>query len=154
MAQKYKRILVPYDGSKYSEKALEEAAMISKVCNSTIFLLNVVNESVFKEHPSLFSGYIRGTKNNDENLAYKIIDQTENSLERICFDLSKKGIKMSHHVISGIPKKEILKFIKDNKIDLVVIGSQGLGGIKKLKILGSVSRAIVENALCPVLVVH
>ena len=46
------------------------------------------------------------------------------------------------HVFSGIPKKAILKFVKDNKIDLIVIGSQGLGGIKKIKTLGSVSRTI------------
>ena len=154
MISKYKRILVPFDGSDYSKRALDEAIIIAKRFDSTIFLLNVVNESVFKEHHSLFSGYLQGTKSNDENLAYKIIDQTENFLEGICFDVGKKDIKISHKVISGKPKKEILRFAQNNKIDFIIIGSQGLAGIKKLKTLGSVSREILENAFCPVLVVH
>ncbi len=154
MATKYRRILVPYDGSTYSKKALDEAIMIAKGFNSIIFLLNIVNESVFKEYPSLYSGYLRGTKSSNENYSFKIIDQTETMLERICMDIRKKDVKISQYVIVGIPKKEILKFAKNSKIDLISIGSQGLGGIKKLKILGSVSRAIIENAPCPVLVSH
>jgi hypothetical protein len=40
------------------------------------------------------------------------------------------------------------------KVDLVVVGSVGLSGISKIRVLGSVSRAIVEMASCPVLIVH
>ena len=154
MGNKYNRILVPFDGSDYSKKALDEAILISKMFNASILLLKVVNESIFKENPSLFSGYLRGTTNYDRNLPYKIIDQEKNLLEGICFAVAKKNMKISNQVTVGNTKIEILKFAKDNKIDLIVIGSQGLSGIKKLKILGSVSRVVIENALCPVLVVH
>jgi len=97
--------------------------MIAKALKSTISLLNVINESVFKEQPSLFSGYLRGTKSNEESFLVQIIDRTESMLQRICFEIEKKGIKIIPHVFSGIPKKDILKFVKDNKIDLIAIGS-------------------------------
>ena len=48
----------------------------------------------------------------------------------------------------------ILEFAKKNDIDLIVMGSKGLGGIKKIKALGSVSRKISENATCPVMLIH
>ena len=98
--------------------------------------------------------YLRETKSNEESFLVQITDRTESMSQRICFEIEKKGIKIIPPVFSGIPKKDILKFVKDNKIDLIVIGSQGLGGIKKIKTLGSVSRTISENAQCPVLIIH
>jgi len=49
LAKKYNRVLVPFDGSNYSEKALDEAIIISKMCNANILLLNVVNESMLRK---------------------------------------------------------------------------------------------------------
>ena len=48
----------------------------------------------------------------------------------------------------------IIKFADKEKIDLIAIGNVGLSGMSKLKALGSISRAIVERSICPVLVVH
>ncbi len=154
MAKQYDKLLVPYDGSSFSKKAISEAAMISKTFGSQIMILNVVNESSFKEQPpSLFSGYIQGTKV-VKNFTNQALENMENLLQSICFDLEKQGIKATSHVVSGYPKKEILKFAKRQDVDLIVMGSQGLGGMKKLRVLGSVSRWITENSDCPVLIVH
>ena len=83
-----------------------------------------------------------------------MLEHTSNLLQGLCFDLEKEGIKATSHVLSGYPKKEILRFAKKQEIDLIIAGSQGLGGMKKLKALGSVSRWITENSDCPVLIVH
>jgi nucleotide-binding universal stress UspA family protein len=48
----------------------------------------------------------------------------------------------------------IIEFADKEKIDLIVTGNIGLSGISKVKALGSVSRAIAERSVCPVLVVH
>jgi nucleotide-binding universal stress UspA family protein len=48
----------------------------------------------------------------------------------------------------------IIDFAKKEKIDLIALGNVGLSGVSKVKALGSVSRAIVERSVCPVLVVH
>jgi nucleotide-binding universal stress UspA family protein len=48
----------------------------------------------------------------------------------------------------------ILKFARGRKVDLIVIGSQGLHGVNRLKVLGSVSRKVSELAPCAVMIVH
>ncbi|HEY7108247.1 MAG TPA: universal stress protein [Nitrososphaeraceae archaeon] len=50
--------------------------------------------------------------------------------------------------------KQILDIAARENVDLVVLGSAGLGGMSKLKALGSVSRRVSERAKCPVLIVH
>ena len=40
------------------------------------------------------------------------------------------------------------------KIDLIIIGNIGLGGLSKVKALGSVSRGVAEKTMCPILIVH
>ena len=57
-------------------------------------------------------------------------------------------------VLSGNIAEAILKYAKQKKTTLIVIGSQGLHGIQKVKILGSTSRKVSELANCPVLIVR
>lgn len=48
--------------------------------------------------------------------------------------------------------KEILEYAESNKIDLIIMGSRGMTGIKKM-LLGSVASGVVTYSQCPVLVV-
>ena len=66
----------------------------------------------------------------------------------------KNKIKVHHHAIRGNPVEGIMDYEKANKIDLTIMGSEGLRGISKLKALGSVSRKISELAKCPVMIVR
>ncbi len=66
----------------------------------------------------------------------------------------KKGVKASYKVVSESPAKAILDHAKTNKNGLIIMGSQGLRGINKIKILGSVSRHVLENSPCPVVIVY
>jgi nucleotide-binding universal stress UspA family protein len=50
--------------------------------------------------------------------------------------------------------EQILRFAKNNKMDLIVMGSRRLKGVLKIKALGSVTRKVSEIADCPVLIVH
>ena len=50
--------------------------------------------------------------------------------------------------------EQILKYLSDNKIEFIIIGSQRLNKFSKIKALGSVSRKISENADCPVMIIH
>lgn len=62
-----------------------------------------------------------------------------------------KGAEVSHehHIVNGHAVSEILKFIPNNGIDLVIIGTQGLSGIEHL-LHGSVAEKVVQMATCPV----
>ena len=64
----------------------------------------------------------------------------------------KNGIDSHLKIIVGLPAEEILKIVKNQKIDLIVMAKRRkLKGIKSLLTLGSVSRKIIENTSCPVL---
>jgi nucleotide-binding universal stress UspA family protein len=64
-------------------------------------------------------------------------------------------IKVQVVIGSGLSVSDvIIDFAKKEKVDLIVLGNVGLSGVSKVKVLGSVSRAIIEKSVCPVLVVH
>ena len=68
----------------------------------------------------------------------------------------KKGIKNTQiRILQGKPADKILEFARAESIDLVVMESSSrFKGISHFKILGSVSRTVIERALCPVLIVR
>ena len=65
-----------------------------------------------------------------------------------------KKIKLFINIFTKINAYYIHKYTSDNKIDLIIIGSQRLNKFSKIKALGSVSRKISENADCPVMIIH
>ena len=155
MAKIYSHILVPFDGSKYSQRALDEAIMISKNTGSRLNLIMAITSPML-EPPGMFFGMVRGVE--WEKALDEYVDLASARAERILQETveycRKKGVKAIYKVISDKPGKAILDFEKRNGIDLIVMGSKGLKGIEKVKVLGSVSRHVLENALCPVLIVH
>jgi universal stress protein A len=63
-----------------------------------------------------------------------------------------KGIKVKAYLRVGYPFEEIVLMANDPQVDLVLIGSHGRSGIKRL-LLGSTAERVVQHAPCPVLVV-
>jgi len=152
MAEKaYNKILVPYDGSKFSQKALKMAKILAKAYGSTLYLGTVVEVSDVPP-PGLIRS--RETKKTFDQIKNSIRHSVETALEQREQECKYEGIKVSTHISEGSASDELLEFILKNNIDLVVIGSHGLSGFSKLKALGSVSRKISELADCPVMIVR
>ena len=74
--------------------------------------------------------------------------------DRSINNITKENIKSTLRVVIGSPSEKILEFANANQIDLIIMGSQRLETISKIKALGSVSRKVSEAADCPVLIVH
>ena len=147
----YSKILVPYDGSKFSQKALQTAKILAKAYGSTIYLSTVVDVS-YVPPPGLIRS--RETRKSFAQIKDSVRHSVETALEQRKEECKYEGIKVSTHITEGSASDELLKFIIKNDIDLVVIGSQGLSGFSKLRALGSVSRKISELADCPVMIVR
>ena len=148
------RILVPYDGSKYSEKALSRAMELSHNLDSQMFLFSVINVDYIS--PPGMLGLVR-TKSEKESIKKwekTVKTDSEKMLKSAAKKCQEKGITVSYSIGKGNIANEILNFSKKKKISLIVIGSQGLHGIEKFKTLGSVSRRVSEHAICPVLIVR
>ncbi len=152
----YERILVPFDGSKFAKKALDEAIKIAQNTESTLYLCTVVTASNVIPPGSLM-GLVKNTT--AKELHSKLIKSAKTEAEQtlsyqssIC---KSKGVKADYKIIgNGNVSEEILKIAKQKLVDLIVIGSQGLHGINKIKTLGSVSRKVSELADCAVLIVR
>ena len=149
------KILVPYDGSSYSKKALTRVMELAHNLDSEVILINVVNLSYIAP-PGGLHGLIKGKskKSPIEKWKKSVKNNAKKMLESCVSKCKSNGITASYVVKEGNISQEILNFTKKKRITLIVIGSQGLAGISRLKTLGSVSRKVSEQAHCPVLIIR
>jgi len=148
------KILVPYDGSKQSIKALSRAMELAHNLDSEIFLFSVVYVDYIS--PPGMLGLIRTKSEKDviRKWAKAVKADTEKTLQIAVKRCDENGISASYNISQGNVANEILNFAKKKRISLIVMGSQGLHGIGKIMILGSVSRKVSEQSKCPVLLVR
>lgn len=151
----FKKILVPTDGSPFARKALSHAINIAKRFHGKIYVITVVDTADFP--PGMLLALLEKDKRLEESIA-KFMAAAKTQVRRdlmaevaIC---KSKGVDAGYEIISGKPVEMILKFARGRKIDMIVMGSQGLRGMNRLKVLGSVSRKVSELAPCPVMIVH
>jgi len=140
----YKNILVPYDGSGHSKHAFKVALDMAKKYNSKLSMVTVLDTS---------PGYWANT-----NLWDKAIGGANNLVtkEFESFESTAKKAKVSFHseiIESNSVTKTIVSYTKSRKIDLIVIGANGITGWDKF-ILGSVTDGVAHRVKCPVLIVR
>jgi nucleotide-binding universal stress UspA family protein len=134
------KILVPVDGSAYSLKAVETACDLAKAQPPSSLLL----VAVAVEIPELGEGrYIYD----------KMKAQAEAALAQAKDVAQGQGVTTSETLATGAsPAEEIVQVAKDEKADLIVVGSRGLAG-KTKSFLGSTASQVVTYSPCSVLVV-
>jgi nucleotide-binding universal stress UspA family protein len=152
------KILVPYDGSKWSDKAVRQAVEHAKMLkDAEVTLFYVVPEVHLP--PSYSYGMrlpdVRSTKEYLKELYQKMKNDASEMLGRKKQEFTDAGVNSVRTKVSvGNPVKQILAMATTEKVDLIIIGSIGRSGIARLKNLGSVSRSVSERASCPVMIVH
>jgi len=131
-------ILVPTDFSSFSETALAYGAALCRRYDTTLYTVTVVPEEItdYVQPPDPF--YLRHVA--EKKMAHLA------ELELF------QGIKHREWVKEGFVSEVLTDLIDKLEIDLVVLGTHGRGGIKKL-VLGSVAERVIESAPCPVLAV-
>lgn len=157
----FKKILVPYDGSRPADNALNQAIKLAKMSEGIeISLLHVVPQfpmpPMFEKPTRSKIGkaitateYLNDTNQELRSNALKTLDEKKQK----CEDIGVFTIKT--HIMMGNPSNSIIRFTNERNFDLVIIGKRSVKGISKLiKGLGSVSRSVVERAPCPVMVVR
>lgn len=136
----YMNILVPLDGSTYSEKALLHACDIAKNQRSRLILLYVVEKSLpinlldRKE-------YLEILKKFGNNVLTKAKKTT-----------TLQGVDSKIIIKEGKIANEIVKLAKKEQCNLIVVGSKGLGTTARF-FLGSVSNKLANNSPCSILIV-
>lgn len=145
-----KNILVPYDGSPLSKKALDLAKDISRNFNADLKLFMII-PNYYPISDSVYSG---AAVMNYQRVVKSLTEQGEKEIRKITEKCREEGSKASYKIVHDDISNAILKESKRSKIDLIIMGSRRLTGIASLKRLGSTARHVSEHAKCPVTIVH
>jgi len=156
MNENKSNILVPFDATELSVKALDKAREIAVNQNSNIIVLYVIDNTSF--YPREIVEFISDKEILDKmrhNFEKSIRGGAEIMLKKQVDSLIQDGMTAKSIIRIGHPADEILTVSKEENITLIVMGSSG--SLKKKhdrKGIGSISRWISEVATCPVVLVR
>lgn len=146
------RILVAVDGSENSNKATRLAIDLARRRQASLFVLHVIQTPTYSEvtapgataSPAFTKQYIDFAKKDAEKWVADVVKEAEDA-----------GLKVRGEIVENAQSavQAITEYASNSKIDLIVMGTRGLTGFRKL-LLGSVSNGVVSHAPCSVLVVR
>lgn len=140
MSNSIKKILVPLDGSKNSFRGLDEAIYLARQCHATVTATYVIPIYPRNLADAIMPYQIHLTK------------EAKKYMSSAKLRAAKQGVLLKSKIIYGSPSSEIPDMAKNNKFDLIVIGSRGMGSVKEL-FLGSTSNYVLHKSPIPVLIV-
>lgn len=123
----FHRLLIASDGSPFSAAAWEEALSIARTAGSSLMAVSVARDDA-------------------------AVARTEETLQRMQEAAAQAGVPLEAQILRGRPFEAILNAAAMKQVDLIILGSHGRTGLKRL-LLGSVAERVIGLASCPVLVV-
>jgi nucleotide-binding universal stress UspA family protein len=139
----FKNILVPLDGSKNSIRGLNMAIGLARQCQAKVMGICVIQRP---PHPAFRSA--RSIQYPEKPL----LQDAQSTLEFAQRHCAQNGILFERKIAFGDPGHIIVKFAKDKKFDIIVMGARGRGALKEI-FFGSVSNYVLHKANVPVLIV-
>ncbi len=138
----FKKILVPLDGSDLAGKVLPQAADLARAYNAQLVLLTVGSAEVGEIGESSPKA---ATEAVARLPAVKYLQQNTAALQA-------EGLSATWVYKQGTPAREIIRYVADHGMDLVIMATHGAGEIAWL--LGSVAQRVVSHAPAPVLLIR
>jgi nucleotide-binding universal stress UspA family protein len=146
----FKKILIAYDGSDQSKRALRYATTLSSKFISELIILTVYHEPVLPVFTT--------NEDSDKKDLNEYLETIKQSYAKI-LDNAGKIVKRDFPSVNyntllreGRPSSEIISVAENEDVDLIILGSRGIGGVTGW-VLGSTSKSVVESCKKPVLVV-
>ena len=129
------KILVPHDGTEMSDKAFEKAVELAKVFKAEMVLLHVIEygiqplpTSLILDDKDLINRARRSARRQLEKGWDKMVEVKTHEIE-------KDNVDLTGECKYGSAAEQILRFVKNNEIDMIVMGSHRLKGLSKIKAL-------------------
>jgi nucleotide-binding universal stress UspA family protein len=135
-------ILIATDGSAGSLAAAEEGVRLAKLLGADVTFVAVAHAPV----PVLGNPYY-------QRALSKNLGAMRNALAKTTPYADERDVRYETELLEGSPAKAVLELARSRDVDLIVVGSRGLGAVKAA-LLGSISSEIVHHADRPVLVAH
>jgi nucleotide-binding universal stress UspA family protein len=138
-----KKILVPLDGSKFSECILRLVKDIATGCSVPQVVLLEVAEP-YRPGYDVDEDFRRDAENRAMSTAMEYLSD-------VAADLKESGLAVETDVVWGQPAEEILNYAKNNQVDMVIMSTHGRSGVSHW-LIGSVTERVVRHCVAPVLV--
>lgn len=140
------KVLVPVDGSKYSMEGIKVASHFAKTEDAEITIITIIpyiSDVDLELSPPERDRLLESMKSRGEDVLKKAVDL-----------LKSRGITKVNTILStaASPAQEIVTVAEKEKIDLIIIGSRGMGATARF-FLGSVAANVVRHSSCCVYVV-
>jgi nucleotide-binding universal stress UspA family protein len=141
------RILVAVDGSEASINASNYAIDMAKRFNANLTVLYAVSPAAYMDFGYANVGRMKGIESIEKKQAQQVVNKVKKKTVN-------KKLKVKTEVIVKFTSvvKEIVEYAEKHQINLIVTGSRGRTGFKKM-LLGSVASGVATFAHCPVLIV-
>ena len=144
-----KRILVPTDFSADARRAADAAGLMAREFGGQLTLLHVVPDSDFRAAATEAAPGIPSSEELEAQLRGEVRQAGQTELERLAAD----GVSATFLNVEGPPASEIVRVAREQKADLIIMGTHGRTGLQH-ELLGSVAERTVRLAPCSVLVVR
>lgn len=141
--EKIKKILIPTDGSDCSLRAADVGVSLAKLLGAKIIVIYAIDIIILEELTKAI-----GSKDIEKELK----DKGERYLNYVVKLGKKEGLQTESILTKGEPHDQIVHFAKTLGVDMIVMGTYGRRGTKRI-LIGSVTERVIEYAPCPVLVV-
>lgn len=140
------QILVPYDFSGDSEQALEYAVSMATILNANIDVLHIVEDAFY---PAFYGPFMHSVYESSPDIEQIARETLKRRIEETNFDLRRVDIT----VMPGHPGADISRYAEENAMDLIIMATHGLSGVRHL-FMGSVAERTAQTAPCPVLTIR
>jgi nucleotide-binding universal stress UspA family protein len=144
----FSKILVGLDGSESSFEAADYAISLAKRYGSELIAIHVIPSKSIMGHSSGMFGVVTAA------FLKKATEEAEKWFAVIKKNTDQLGISLKTQIISTGESsiKEIVEFANHEEVDLIVVGTRGRSGIKKM-LLGSTASGVVTYAHCTVFII-
>ncbi len=137
----FRKLLVGYDGSPQSEKAVDVAFSLAESLDATVLVFAVARPSEPSTSVEL-QAVLDDAKEHFEEGFKKILEKARS-----------RNIEVKTDIAVGHPAEQVIHRAEVDGIDLIILGRRGRSVISRM-VLGSVSERALRYAHCPVMVVH
>ncbi len=153
--EQYKRILAAIDFSGYTKSVATHSVTLAKALNAELTLVNVLNQ---KEIDTIYTAVNRMQKRDFHRVSvHDCVEQLKEErtaeFEKLKEKVDFSGVNISFVMRTGVPYKEILDVIKEEKADMAVLGVKGRGELADV-IVGSTALKLFRRCPVPLITVR
>jgi nucleotide-binding universal stress UspA family protein len=141
----YQKILVPLDGSSFSESIIEIARGLIADCKGAPDMVLFTVVEPFRNQP------FRSGEDWNEKMKREAEKVARNYLDQLAEKLGAEGVKAKVVVEFGDPAQAIMDYVRKNGVDLIMMSTHGRSGLSRM-VFGSVADRIIHHSVVPVLI--